>query len=138
MTSYRLREAAELLGVSDDTVRRWADSGRLATGTDSAGRRVVDGPVLARFAEKNATAVPEVGPVGRESARNRFVGLVTRVLRDTVMAQVEMQCGPYRVVSLMSREAADELGLEPGVRAVASVKSTNVVVEVSAESIEAT
>src|SRR6478672_961486 len=131
MTSYRLREAAELLGVSDDTVRRWADSGRLATGPDPAGRRVVEGSVLARFAEANATAVPHVGPVSHESARNRFVGLVTRVVRDTVMAQVELQCGPYRVVSLMSREAADELGLEPGVRAIAAVKSTNVVVEVS-------
>ena len=132
MPSYRLREAADLLGVSDDTVRRWADSGRLATGTDNAGRRVVDGVVLARFAESNATTVPDVGPIERESARNRFVGLVTRVVRDTVMAQVELQCGPYRVVSLMSREAADELGLQPGVRAIASVKSTNVVVEVSA------
>jgi molybdopterin-binding protein len=130
--SYRLREAAELLGVSDDTVRRWADSGRLDTGDDDAGRRVVDGAVLARFAEANASAVPEIGPIARESARNRFVGLVTRVLRDTVMAQVELQCGPYRVVSLMSREAADELGLEPGVRAIASVKSTNVVVEIAA------
>jgi len=127
--TYRLREAAELLGVSDDSLRRWADGGRLATTVDPAGRRVVDGAVLARFAEQNAAPVPDAGAV-RESARNRFVGLVTRVLRDTVMAQVEMQCGPYRVVSLMSREAADELGLEPGVRAIASVKSTNVVVEV--------
>ena len=132
MPTYRLREAAELLGVSDDTVRRWAESGRLQTVTDAAGRRVVEGAILARFAEANATALPAVGPVGQESARNRFVGLVTRVLRDTVMAQVELQCGPYRVVSLMSREAADELGLEPGVRAIAAVKSTNVVVEIVA------
>jgi molybdopterin-binding protein len=131
MPSYRLREAADLLGVSDDTVRRWAESGRLVTATDAAGRRVVEGSILARFAEANATAVPEVGPVARESARNRFVGLVTRVVRDTVMAQVELQCGPYRVVSLMSREAADELGLQPGVRAIASVKSTNVVIEIA-------
>ena len=131
MPAYRLREAADLLGVSDDTVRRWADTGRLHTGTDAAGRRVVDGATLARFAESNAGIVPDIGPVARESARNRFVGLVTRVVRDTVMAQVELQCGPYRVVSLMSREAADDLGLKPGVRAVAAVKSTNVVVEVS-------
>ncbi|HEY8301618.1 MAG TPA: TOBE domain-containing protein [Jatrophihabitans sp.] len=131
MPSYRLREAADLLGVSDDTVRRWADTGRLNIGNDAAGRRVVDGATLARFAEHNAGVVPDIGPVSRESARNRFVGLVTRVVRDTVMAQVELQCGPYRVVSLMSREAADELGLEPGVRAVAAVKSTNVVVEVT-------
>jgi molybdopterin-binding protein len=131
MTSYRVREAADLLGVSDDSLRRWADSGRVATTVDAAGRRVIDGAELARFAELNAGPVPEAGTISRESARNRFVGLVTRVLRDTVMAQVEMQCGPYRVVSLMSREAADELGLEPGVTAIASVKSTNVVVEVS-------
>jgi molybdopterin-binding protein len=131
MANYRLREAAELLGVSDDTVRRWADSGRLATTSDAAGRRAVDGAVLARFAEANAAAVPAAGPVARQSARNRFVGLVTRVVRDSVMAQVELQCGPYRVVSLMSREAADELGLQPGVRAIAAVKSTNVVVEIS-------
>lgn len=125
-----MRDAAELLGVSDDSLRRWADGGRLATAVDAAGRRVVDGVELARFAGENAGPVPEAGAIVRESARNRFVGLVTRVVRDKVMAQVEMQCGPYRVVSLMSREAADELGLEPGVSAVASVKSTNVVVEV--------
>ena len=130
MPSYRMRDAAELLGVSDDSLRRWADSGRVATSIDSAGRRVVDGADLAEFARATATPVPEVGPIDRESARNRFVGLVTRVLRDGVMAQVEVQCGPFRVVSLMSREAADDLGLEPGVTAVASVKSTNVVVEV--------
>jgi molybdopterin-binding protein len=130
VTAYRLREAAELLGVSDDTVRRWADSGRLATAVDDTGRRVVDGADLASFAEQSATPQPRTGAVARESARNRFPGLVTRVTRDTVMAQVEMQCGPYRVVSLMSREAADELDLQPGVRAVASIKSTNVVVEV--------
>jgi molybdopterin-binding protein len=130
MSSYRIREAAGLLGVSDDSLRRWAESGRV-TSVDAAGRQVIDGAELARFAEKNAAPVPAAGSIAHESARNRFVGLVTRVLRDTVMAQVEMQCGPYRVVSLMSREAADELGLEPGVTAVASVKSTNVVVEVS-------
>jgi molybdopterin-binding protein len=128
--TYRLRDAAQLLGVSDDTLRRWADSGRVATVTDEAGRRAIEGSELARFAKSNAAPVPTAAPVSRESARNRFVGLVTAVTRDTVMAQVELQCGPYRVVSLMSREAADELGLEPGVAAVAAVKSTNVVVEV--------
>jgi molybdopterin-binding protein len=133
MTTYRLREAAELLGVSDDSLRRWADGGRVASSVDATGRRVIDGAELARFAEENASPVPEARTIVRESARNRFVGLVTRVVRDKVMAQVEMQCGPYRVVSLMSREAADELGLEPGVTAVASVKSTNVVVEVPGE-----
>ena len=130
MTVYRMREAAQLLGVSDDTVRRWADSGRLVTVKDSAGRTAVDGEGLAHLAEELATTVDVASvPVVRESARNRLTGLVTRVLRDTVMAQVELQCGPYRIVSLMSREAADELGLEPGVLAVAAVKSTNVVVE---------
>jgi molybdopterin-binding protein len=128
--TYRIREAAALLGVSDDSLRRWADAGRLATFVDESGRQVVDGAELARFAATNAPPVPEAGAIARESARNRFVGLVTRVVRDTVMAQVEMQCGPYRVVSLMSREAADDLGLEAGVTAVASVKATNVVVEV--------
>ena len=133
MPAYRLKDAADLLGVSDDTLRRWADGGRIATSVDGAGRRVVDGAELAAFAEQVAGPVPETPAVTRESARNRFVGLVTRVVRDTVMAQVELQCGPYRVVSLMSREAADELGLEPGVTAIASVKSTNVVVEVPEE-----
>jgi molybdopterin-binding protein len=131
MPSYRIRDAAELLGVSDDSLRRWIDGGRIVATTDDSGRQVIDGAELARFAEHNAGPVP-AKPTGlRESARNRFVGLVTRVVRDTVMAQVELQCGPYRVVSLMSREAADDLGLEPGVSAIAAVKSTNVVVEVA-------
>jgi molybdopterin-binding protein len=128
--TYRLREAAQLLGVSDDSLRRWADSGRVRTRRDSTGVRVVDGAELARFAADNAPPAFDAGPVAGHSARNRFTGLVTRVVRDAVMAQVELQCGPFRVVSLMSREAADELGLEPGVTAVAAVKSTNVVVEV--------
>ena len=131
MPHYRVRQAAQLLGVSDDTLRRWADSGRLSTVKDDAGRIVVEGASLARLAGEVAAAPEAAGvQVVRESARNRLTGLVTRVLRDTVMAQVELQCGPYRIVSLMSREAADELGLEPGVLAVAAVKSTNVVVEV--------
>jgi molybdopterin-binding protein len=132
MPLYRVREAAQLLGVSDDTVRRWAESGRLESAKDGSGRTVVDGAVLARLAGELAAAAPVVAavPVVRESARNRLTGLVTRVVRDTVMAQVELQCGPYRIVSLLSREAADELGLEPGLLAVAVVKSTNVVVEV--------
>lgn len=130
MPTYRLREAAALLGVSDDSVRRWADQGRLPTTTDSGGVRVVEGADLAVFATSTARETVATGPVAAESARNRFVGLVTRVVRDTVMVQVELQCGPYRVVSLMSREAADELQLEPGVSAVAAVKATNVVVEI--------
>ena len=134
MPIFRIREAADLLGVSDDTVRRWADGGRVATITDHAGRKSIDGAVLARLAIELAASSepPESRPVVLESARNRFVGLVTRVIRDTVMAQVEIQAGPHRIVSLMSREAADELELEPGVLAVAVVKSTNVVIEVPA------
>ena len=135
MPSYRIREAAELLGVSDDTVRRWVDSGRVDSDSDDSGRRVIEGAALARFAEQLAAAVerPAPRPVVSESARNRFVGLVTRVTRDTVMAQVDIQAGPHRFVSLMSREAADELALEPGVLAIAAVKATNVVVEVPAQ-----
>jgi molybdopterin-binding protein len=129
---FRIKQAAALLGVSDDTVRRWIESGRLPSSTDGSGRRVVDGAKLAEFAYDLAAAAPRsrAQRVVAESARNRFTGLVTRVVRDTVMAQVEIQAGPFRVVSLMSREAADDLGLEPGVLAVASVKSTNVVVEI--------
>ena len=132
MSVYRMREAAELLGVSDDTMRRWADAGRIATTTDASGRLAVEGAALAQLAEEvaaSAEAVPERAVVAH-SVRNRFTGLVTRVVRDTVMAQVEIQSGPHRFVSLLSREAADELGLEPGVLAVASVKSTNVAVEI--------
>jgi molybdopterin-binding protein len=129
--AFRIPDAARLLGVSDDTLRRWVEAGRLAA-TDEAGRRVVDGAELARFARERAdTAVSlATGPIVQESARNRFTGIVTRVVKDTVMAQVEIAAGQFRVVSLMSAEAATELGLEPGVLAVASVKSTNVVVEV--------
>jgi molybdopterin-binding protein len=132
MELFRIRQAADLLGVSDDTVRRWADSGRLPTITDDSGRRAIEGIELARFAEELAAASPRDrnSRIVGASARNRFTGLVTKVVRDTVMAQVEIQAGPFRVVSLMSREAADELGLTPGVLAVASVKSTNVVVEI--------
>lgn len=132
MATFRIRQAAELLGVSDDTLRRWADAGRLPTVTDASGRLAIDGAALARFAEELAAQAPrtdQVKIVG-ESARNRFTGLVTRVTRDTVMAKVEIQAGPFRVVSLLSSEAVDELGLCPGVLAVASVKSTNVVIEV--------
>lgn len=131
MPLFRIREAAALLGVSDDTLRRWTESGRLRATSDDAGRQAIDGAVLARFAQELAAENPATaGQISRQSARNHFTGLVTRVVRDTVMAQVEIQAGPFRVVSLMSREAADDLGLEPGVLAVASVKSTNVVIEI--------
>ncbi len=129
MTQIRIRDAAAYLGVSDDTVRRWIDAGQLPAQTDDRNRMVVDGLALARFAETHAAApMADPSPVAR-SARNRFVGLVTRVVLDTVMAQVEMQCGPFRVVSLMSSEAARDLGLQPGSVAVAVVKATTVIVE---------
>ena len=132
MAVYRVREAAQLLAVSDDTLRRWADAGRVRTRTDEVRRQVIAGADLARFAEELAADAdrPKPRTVVGESARNRFTGLVTKVLRDTVMAQVEIQAGPHRIVSLMSREAADELKLESGVIVIASVKATNVVVEV--------
>ena len=129
MTSYRIAEAAELLGVSDDTLRRWVEAGRVASSRQD-GRTVVPGVDLAALAESLAEHPDrEATRAAAVSARNRLAGIVTRVVKDRVMAQVEMVCGPYRLVSLMSTEAAEELGLEPGVRAIASVKSTNVVVE---------
>src|SRR5499426_3534114 len=132
MPTFRIKEAASLLGVSTDTVRRWADGGRIETTTDASGRLAVDGAELARFARELAERDdPADGrAVVGHSVRNRFSGLVSRVVRDTVMAQVEIQAGPHRFVSLLSREAADELGLEPGMLAVASVKATNVSVEI--------
>jgi molybdopterin-binding protein len=126
---YRIGQAAALLGVSNDTVRRWADVGRLSTRRTAGGHRVVDGVELARLASEFGV-LPDGEPIVAQSARNRLTGIVTRVVKDGVMAQVDMQAGPHRIVSLMSREAADELGLEPGVMAVAAVKATNVVVEV--------
>jgi molybdopterin-binding protein len=130
----RVREAAELLGVSDDTIRRWIDDGDLPTGSDQSGRKTVDGAALAAYSSKNAAAAPKDPLSVASSARNRFAGLVTRVVTDTVMAQVEMQCGPFTVVSLMSAEAVRELKLEPGSVAVAVVKATTVIVETSGES----
>ena len=129
MTQIRISDAAALLGVSDDTVRRMIDAGRLPSQQDGTGRLIVEGADLAAVAQELAKPAP-VGVVADESARNRMRGVVTRVLKDTVMAQVELQCGPFRVVSLMSREAVDDLGLEVGSVAVASIKSTNVVVGV--------
>ena len=127
MYQFRIGKAAQLLGVSPDTVRRWADQGRVATVRTGGGQREIEGPELARLAlELGDQPLDDADSV---SARNRFPGLVTRVVRDTVMAQVEIQAGPHRVVSLISAEAVDALGLEPGVPAVASIKSTNVVIE---------
>lgn len=129
MSQFLIREAAELLGVSDDTVRRWMDAGVLPVSRNEVGRKVIDGVALADFSRQHAAApAPDPSGVSR-SARNRFVGLVTKVVMDGVMAQVEMQCGPHTVVSLMSSEAARDLQLEPGRLAVAVVKATTVIVE---------
>jgi molybdopterin-binding protein len=131
MTTYRVSQAAELLGVSDDTVRRWADSGRIASHLGPDGRRSFDGEELAKFAVDIArTAVPDQPKA--QSARNRFLGIVTKVVKDKVVAQIEIQSGPHRFVSLITREAADELKLAPGVMVDAVVKATNVGVEIFA------
>lgn len=119
---------AELLRVSPDTVRRLIDAGHLKVARSGGGQRLVDGVALARYMAAQPRQAPPA--VVSESARNRFQGIVTRVVKDGVAAQVEMQAGPHRIVSLMTRDAADELGLKPGMLAIASVKSTNVVIEV--------
>ncbi|MEX5293964.1 TOBE domain-containing protein [Kocuria sp. CPCC 205268] len=128
MTEIRIADAARFLAVSDDTVRRWIDQGTLRSTRSATGHSVVDGLELARLLKDRAVR-PEDPARLASSARNRFVGLVTEVVSDTVMSQVELQCGPHRVVSLMSTEAVRELGLEPGRVATAVVKSTAVVVE---------
>lgn len=127
MSTYRIGEAADLLGVSADTVRRWVDAGRVAARRDRHGHRTIDGADLAAFA-RSLGDDPGDG-ARRSSARNRLRGIVTAITRDAVMAQVDLQAGPFRVVSLMSREAVDQLGLEVGSAATAVIKSTTVVVE---------
>lgn len=132
MTQLRIAEASAYLGVSDDTLRRWIDAGRVQATNDSSGRQVIEGAEVARLLRENAPAhiTAETAPIVGRSARNRFAGIVTRVVKDTVMAQVEIQAGPHRLVSLLSAEAVDELGLEPGSLAIATVKATNVGIEV--------
>jgi len=127
--TFGISEAAELLRVSADTVRRWVDAGRLPAEREPNGHRRVAGTDLAAFAVTLSDTAEQERAGALSSARNRFRGIVTRVVRDSVMAQVEIQAGPHRVVSLMSREAADQLDLQVGTVAVAVVKSTNVVVE---------
>lgn len=128
MSDYSVGEAASLLGVSADTVRRWIDNGNIGATRTENGRRRIDGVALAHFAQSlHESADPDMA--ARESIRNHFKGIVTKVVKDKVMAQVEMQAGPYRIVALISREAADDMGLAPGVMASAVVKSTNVSIE---------
>ena len=129
MANLRVSEAANLLGVSDDTVRRWLEVGRLTAGTDASGPKTVDAGSVAVL--MSAQSHLEARAV-QQSARNRFPGIVTRVEKDGVMALVEIQAGPHRVTSLMSRESADELGLVPGSLVAAVIKSTNVIVELEA------
>jgi molybdopterin-binding protein len=130
---YRIGQAAELLGVSADTMRRWADAGQVQVVRGPGGRRYIDGADLARFAVEQSKN-GELGPVRAQSARNRFPGIVTRVMRDTVAAQVDVQAGPHHFVSLITREAADELDLQPGVLADVVIKATSVGIELSTRS----
>ncbi|MGH9188111.1 MAG: TOBE domain-containing protein [Acidimicrobiales bacterium] len=129
VAAYKPGQVAELLGVSVDTVRRWCDAGRLTTRRSQGGQRLIDGAGLAKFVREVAPTAEHEVIVG-QSARNRFPGIVTRVIKDRVAAQVEIQAGTHRIVSLMTAEAVDDLGLAPGVMAVAAVKATNVVIEV--------
>lgn len=126
MRSYSIGRAARLLGVSTDTVRRWADAGRLPTHRDEAGKRRIDGADLAAYAVSHA-AGPDPEPY--TSARNAFPGIITAVTLGDVAAQVEIQAGPHRLVSLLTREAVEELGLSVGMEAVARVKATSVHVD---------
>lgn len=128
MVVYRLSDAATLLGVSDDTLRRWMEQGRFASQLTDQGTAGIDGTELARLAVE-VDSTPEHGPTAA-SMRNRIRGIVTSITKDSVMAQVEMACGPARIVSLISREAVDDLGLEPGMIAWATVKSTDVSIQV--------
>lgn len=129
MRSYSIGRAARLLGVSSDTVRRWADAGRMPTRRDEAGRRLIEGADLAAFATALAADGPEAEGEPYTSARNAFPGIITAVTLGDVAAQVEIQAGPHRLVSLLTREAVEELGLAVGMEAVARVKATSVHVD---------
>jgi molybdopterin-binding protein len=127
--SLRIGDAAEILGVSVDTLRRWEEDGRFHAERSAGGqRRVPIGEVTRLLAERNRQVARR--PIVAQSARNRFEGIVTRVQKDGVAAVIEVQAGPHRLVSLMTAEAADDLGLEPGAEAICIVKATNVIVEV--------
>lgn len=132
MSELRISDAARFLGVSDDTLRRWISEGKLTSRKDVSNRAVVDGRELVTLAQSGSGGLED--PTGvTSSARNRFAGLVTEVLIDGVMAQVSLQCGPFRVVSLMSAEACQQLELEPGSLATASVKATMISIDTVSE-----
>lgn len=129
MPKYTIGQAARLMGVSPDTMRRWADAGRVRAEREAGGHRAVDGVDLARFAVELAQA--QNREQGRsQSLRNHVSGIITGVKKDEVVAQVELQAGPYRFVSLVTREAVDDLGLETGMAVDAVIKATNVSIEV--------
>jgi molybdopterin-binding protein len=128
MVTYRAAQAAELLGVSADTIRRWADAGRIPSTVSADGKRYFEGKDLARAAADGAAAAPKSPRA--QSTRNRFVGIVTKVVKDKVVAQIDIQAGGHRFVSIITREAADELGLAPGVVVDTVIKATSVSVEI--------
>jgi molybdopterin-binding protein len=133
MGRIKISDAAALLGVSDDTVRRWVEQGRLSNLRDEAGAHVVDGTELAATLVESGKELERLDRgTGSRSARNHLTGIVTKVVSDAVMSQVDIQCGPYRIVSLISTEAVRELGLEPGSIATAVIKATNVTIEAQA------
>ena len=125
----RIGRAAEMLGVTVDTVRRWAEEGRLTVVRSAGGQRLVPIAELTRLTGERRQASTD-RPIVAQSARNRFAGIVTRIEKDRVAAVVEVQAGPHRLVSLMTAEAVTEMGLKVGDEAICVVKSTNVIVEI--------
>jgi molybdopterin-binding protein len=128
MHEIKMGDAASVLGVSPDTARRLADSGRFKTRRTRGGQRMVEGRSLAAYLARRERADSGAN-AARQSTRNHLQGIVTRIVKDKVAAQVEIQAGPFRLVSLLTREAVDALGLQPGMMAIASIKATNVAVE---------
>jgi molybdopterin-binding protein len=123
--TFRIGDAAEILGVRVETLRRWERDGRLKTTRTAGGQRLVPATEVARLLAERRTGQP----IAAASQRNRFAGVITEVKRDKLAATVEIQAGPHRVLAFITREAADQLGLEPGMHAVAAVKATNVTIE---------
>jgi molybdopterin-binding protein len=129
IAGLRIGQAAEMLGVSVDTIRRWGADGRIRLDRSGGGQRVVPFDEVRRLlADRRATATDR--PIIAQSARNRFSGIVTRIEKDAIAAVVEVVAGPHRLVSLMTAEAVGDLGLRVGDEAICVVKATNVIVEV--------